>query len=308
MRDHHLDWTLALTRDQGIKQDHVAENKIIAYSLSSLNFATGGRKRAYLVDLEAWGTTGYLKPWNVLAKALLILLDPFSKTLQDVAKYLEKIDEQESRGIITDTSFEELSFESEWTKRWPQTRAAIVANAVKTISTDILRKTYEHIALASCSARITDRLTKLIDKSAERKLQRYGTRFFTDRPRVAVRLLKTTAWGLALGRLAAFSYEMISMNWFLYKSMGAQHYFKPTKHKFQRMIKWTMKRAAYYTLQWGCYCVCVSIGGAFDAGFLGKGAGCNLGYVFGDVLTDAISVLFEDFLVDQENQTKTISD
>jgi len=304
MSDPSLGCALALVKDY--ERPKSQDRRIIAYSLSpdDNEYSYGGSsskfsKRSYLTDFESWGTTGYLKPWNIFVKLLLITMDPCAKTLQEISLYIQELDEQEQRGIVT--LGEEISFEKEWANRWERTKAAIQSNAMKTISIDFLRKTFEHVALATCSRRTTDRLTKLVDKSCERKLARYGDTLLLDRPRVALRMLKTTAWGLALGRLAAFTYEMVSVNVFLWQEMGSKHYFKPTKHKFKKILKWTLRRASYYTLQWAAYSVCVSIGGAFDRGWLGKGAGCNLGYVMGDTLTDAIAGLFEDFLVDGDD-------
>jgi len=302
----------ALTLVSDYQQKPSQDRRLIACSLApddnEYSYGGGGNfsnKRAYLSDFEAWGTTGYLKPWNVFAKLLLIAMDPCAKTLQEISVYIQEIDEQEQRGIVT--LDDEISFEKEWANRWERTLAGIKSNAIKTISIDFLRKTFEHIALASCSTRTTDRLTKLVDKSCARKLARYGDRLFLDRPRVALKMLKTTAWGLALGRLAAFSFEMVSVNVFLWQEMGSKHYLRPTKHKFQKMFKWTLKRASYYTLQWVVYSACVSICGAglglLDRGWLGRGAGCNLGYVLGDTITDAIAGLFEDFLVDGDDNS-----
>ncbi len=257
-----------------------------------------GYKRKYLSDLETWKQ--YFQIRNIMGKLLLIIIDPCAQTMQEISKYVAELDKDEAQGIYHE---DELSIETEWLKRWDTTFKAIQKNAFKILSIDFLRKIFEHIAKDRCDTRTLDRLTKNIEKSAERKLLKYGTSQsflgmkLVDRAYVGTKLLKTSIWSLGFGRLACFGYELLAVNFEELRRMGWQKYLIPTKKRFQRALSWTIRRISYYTLQWGCYTLCISYFAAYDYQIPFKNFGCTLGASVAEVVTDSVANVFDGFIV-----------
>lgn len=255
-----------------------------------------GLKRAYLEDFESW--SDYFKVRNMILKAALIVLEPCTKALQQISDHIQELDKEEAQGIYRD---EDLSLEHEWMKRWSVTYGAIKDNAIKLLSIDFLRKSFEHLARSLCSERTTDRLTKAVGKSATRKVAKYSTgRLWFglgDRAYISAMLLKTSAYSFALGRLAAFTFEVLKVNYDLLRKSGLASYMELSKKKFRRMVSFTLRRGAYYTINWGCYTVCVSLCTGFDYKWpLANDFGLSLGFVFGDLMTDGLANLFDGFV------------
>jgi len=188
-RDNH---TLMRSRPllAGLAGKMGTSSSLIATSAASIGKSN---KRPYMADFKNW--VDYLDKKNLLSTFISILLPPCVDTVTEIGEYLKDLDEEDFKNM----SEEEISFDHQFAVKWPQTRRCIVQNAIKIFSIDFLRKSYEHIVKAMTSSKkLVDRLTKDIEKSAIRKLNRYGRDYISDRPYVAFLMVKTAAWSLAL--------------------------------------------------------------------------------------------------------------
>ena len=172
-------------------------------------------KRPYMNDFKSW--MDYLDKKNLLQTFISILMPPCVDTVQEIGEWMKDLGDEDFKNM----SEEEISFEHQFAVKWPQTRRNIVRNAIKIFSIDFLRKSYEHLIKAmSSSKKLVDRFTKDIEKSALRKLDRYGRDYLHDRPYVAMLMVRTAAWSLALQRFSFFSYEMLKAQYTYVRRTG----------------------------------------------------------------------------------------
>lgn len=284
-----LENSLALTQNASLSTrptKHTATNR--SRSLIATSWISGTSKRPYLTDFETF--RGYFRWSNLLVKFFAIVMDPCNRALQDIMLELNELQERDEE--ITAEEIPE--FETKWAEHWPHTRGTIIAGCYKILTVDVIKKCYDYLALALLDTRTTDRLTKLVEKSCLRKLERHGDGV-TNRAFVAIQLFRTTAYALLISKLSLFTYEVLDANWTLYKAMGrnTKKFLKPSKALVQDVSKFMIKNSAYFMTQYLFQIVTVSLGCAFDymesiSGGWISGLGSVVGHAIGEGMADQV--------------------
>jgi hypothetical protein len=252
-------------------------------------------KRPYTKDFETF--LGYFSLQNIAMKILTIVVEPCNKSLSRIMAYMkdemELLENMKAMGMTKNAKKQvDLSFEDEWAKNWPETRQAIIDTLYKTICIDVIKKIYDYSASACFSVRMTDRLTKLVQLSSQRKLERYGYSV-SDRAYVSMLLLKTTAYALAVGKLSVVTYEVLNGMYLANKrKKGA----KDSRLVVREVAQLTARNVSRVGLQYAFQIVTVSVGCAFDwlsslsDGYL-TGLGFAIGSGVGEGLAEEVSRL-----------------
>lgn len=147
--------------------------------------------RDHLADLEPFTNVLTLK--NVTLQLLKASVLPGNMLINEYNQFL--IQEMESE--------EELP-PFDWNKAFSKHSHVYYESARKMLATSFIRKCYEEISLRNFSTKVTDRLSKDLNKSIIRKCDKF-TRFEACR-----RVFSTAIWSSALLHLSLFTYEVLN--------------------------------------------------------------------------------------------------
>ncbi len=289
------------------------ESRVIALSPAEARRIVGVPQHYVLKDFETWG--GYFAPSKLIIKVLNIVFSnyPLFQVIfeEQVNLYkeqflLDKEDaefEVQKRMVDGDVDLWRSIITEVWKRGGKELTIGVLLQ-------DFIRKSLDHWALYNLSIDTTDKLTKLIHLSYQRKLSRFGTGYFDGgRARVMTSMLPMTLWATRFQRTSMLSAEIMMAVWphissyKAYKttvSMNLSRFARGTllAHCIKKLW-WVTKRGVFHLVVWGGSALGTSIIAAYwypcNVKVLDN-IGLLIGALVGETVASGICKTFDGFI------------
>jgi hypothetical protein len=296
----------------GRSPDHSSKGRVIALSVDEVA-KTVGLDHYPLKDFETW--VGYFAPGKLFVKTLNIVF-PTVPTYQIVME--EKIKLYQERHLLdhSDAEYEVQKALVDgdaalWieivTEVWNRCGKDITVNMMVQ---DFIRKCLEHWSRDNLPLETTDKLTKLIHLSYQRKFVRYGTGYFNgNRGFVMNSLLPTALWSTKLQRTSMLAAEVMVALWphiASWKALKSTMSTAASRAKRGTLVGqsvktvwWVIKRGVFHLVVWGSSALGTAVVGAYWYPCQVKvldNVGLLLGALIGETVASEMCRIFDGFI------------
>lgn len=295
-------------------QSSECSHRVIALSAADAQRSVVGAPEHYILkDFETWG--GYFAPGKLLVKVLNVAFGNyplFQVVMEEKVKFYRDqflLDQEDAEFEV-----QKRLADGDW-DLWKEMVAEVWKRggkevAINMLLQDFIRKCLDHWALYNLPEETTDRLTKLIHLSYQRKLYRYGTGYFDGgRAKVLSSMVPVTLSATRFQRMsmlaseiimAAFPYMSSSKAFNNTASMTVARYRKGTLLAHcMRKVWWVTKRGVFHMVMWGGS----AVGGAVVAAYwypchvrILDNIGLLIGALAGELVASSLCNTFDGFI------------
>lgn len=306
-----------------VPKDGECSSRVMALSVADAQRSVGGVPEHYILkDFETW--VGYFAPGKLLVKVLNVAFGNyplFQVVMEEKVKYyrdrflLDQEDaefEVQKRLVDGDGELWKEMVTEVWKRGGKELTISLILQ-------DFIRKCLDHWALYNLPEETTDRLTKLIHLSYQRKLYRYGTGYFDGgRASVMSSMLPMTLWATRFQRLSMLTSEIIMASFpYISTRKAFKNTASTTVARFKkgtlvahcmRKFWWVTKRGVFHVVMWGGS----ALGGSIVAAYwypcqvkildnLGLLIGALAGETVASILCNTFDGFIEPFPIDEDD-------